>query len=209
MQVKLPITVPKDYDAFLLRTAIYYIKYFLLEFTYKHRYHSFNEITNKGEKSMNIREIEPKDNPVIEAIIKNSLESVGLNIEGTAYFDPHLGKLSEFYNQLSHSKYWVAEIDNKVVGGIGIAVFDEGKEICELQKLYLSPEAQGKGCAIKLMETAINFAEKHYQYCYLETRHDLKAASSLYKKFEFDLLQEPLNGSEHSAMDAWYLKKLK
>ena len=58
------------------------------------------------------------------------------------------------------------------------------------------------------METALSFASNHYEKCYLETMHELKTACILYEKFGFTLLSEPLPGSEHSAMDAWFLKDL-
>ncbi|GAA0350178.1 GNAT family N-acetyltransferase [Bacillus horti] len=159
---------------------------------------------------MRIREIEIRDNTRIKEIIQESLESVGLNIEGTAYYDPHLGELYHFYHRHPHSMYWViVDKENRVQGGVGIAEFNAAKRICELQKLYLSSEAQGKGYSRLLMDKALHFAEKHYDYCYLETRHELVAASALYVKYGFMLLTEPIEGSEHSAMDAWYLKKLK
>ncbi|KAB2332826.1 GNAT family N-acetyltransferase [Bacillus mesophilum] len=157
---------------------------------------------------MIIREIEKKDNKAIEVIIKESLESVQLNIQGTAYFDPQLGTLFEHYQSLKNSMYWVAELDHEVVGGIGIGLFDETKGICELQKLYLKDKVKGKGYADLLMETALAYASQHYNACYLETRHELKAAGGLYQKYGFKLLSEPIMGSEHSAMDAWYLKEL-
>ncbi|MED4056454.1 GNAT family N-acetyltransferase [Niallia taxi] len=157
---------------------------------------------------MIVREIEHQDNKTIAAIIRHSLESVGLNIKGTAYFDPSLDNLTSYYNSLEAAAYWVAEINGEVVGGIGIAPFNQESSTCELQKLYLSPKAQGKGYANLLMETALDFAAKHYNNCYLETRQQLKAACALYEKFEFELLAKPLDGSEHSAMDAWYIKKL-
>ncbi|MNW33386.1 Acetyltransferase (GNAT) family protein [compost metagenome] len=97
-------------------------------------------------------------------------------------------------------------MEGEVVGGIGIAPFNEHDKVCELQKLYLSPTVQGLGLSKKLMETALSFASKHYEKCYLETIHELKTACILYEKFGFTLLHEPLSGSEHSAMDAWYIK---
>jgi len=157
---------------------------------------------------MLIREIQKKDNEIIMTIIKSSLEALKLDIPGTAYFDPQLNDLYHFYNQFEHANYWIVELDGKVVGGIGIAPFNAKERICELQKLYLVPEAQGLGLSIKLMETALAFAAEHYEKCYLETLHELTAACSLYKKFGFMLLQEPLEGSEHSAMDAWFIKDL-
>lgn len=157
---------------------------------------------------MLIREIRKEDNEKIKGIIKNSLESLGLAIPGTAYFDPQLDDLHHFYSQLSNAQYWVLEMDNEIVGGIGIAPFIEEQRICELQKLYLIPQAQGLGLSKLLMETALNFASKYYDKCYLETMHELRSACILYDKYGFQLLKKPLLGSEHSAMDAWYLKDL-
>lgn len=157
---------------------------------------------------MNIRTIKKEDNAQVKEIIQDSLKSLGLDIPGTAYFDPQLNDLHQYYNNLTHANYWVVEIEGEIVGGMGIAPFNEQDKICELQKLYLSSKAQGLGISKKLMETALSFASKHYEKCYLETMHELKTACILYKKFGFILLNEPLPGSEHSTMDAWYLKDL-
>jgi len=157
---------------------------------------------------MNVRPIKKADNAQIKAIIQDSLKSLGLDIPGTAYFDPQLGELFQYYSQLPHAGYWVVESEGQIVGGIGIAPFNMEEKICELQKLYLIPDAQGLGISKKLMETALAFAYEHYDSCYLETMHKLKTACVLYEKYGFHLLTEPLPGSEHSAMDAWYLKKL-
>lgn len=158
---------------------------------------------------MHIREMEEKDNAAMEQIIKYSLESVGLDIPGTAYFDPQLGALAQFYRQQQGAKYWVAvDEEGKVAGGVGIGPYDQKKKICELQKLYVAPEFQGQGVSKELMAVALGFARNHYHYCYLETSQKLSVANRLYSKLGFDLLEEPLAGSEHGAMDAWYLKKL-
>lgn len=159
---------------------------------------------------MRIRPIETKDNAAIEQIIKQSLESYQLNIPGTAYFDPELRQLSLYYAQRHHAKYWVVEdVTGDVVGGIGIAPFKDYNGICELQKLYIAPQAQGKGLAKQLMDTALAYAAKHYEYCYLETTTILQTANELYKRYQFDLLDGPLDGSDHGAMDLWYIKKVR
>lgn len=157
---------------------------------------------------MIIREMRKEDNAKVKEIIQDSLKSLGLAIPGTAYFDPQLNNLYEYYHHLNHAKYWVVELEGEVVGGIGIAPFTEQDQVCELQKLYLRSNVQGLGIGKQLMETALSFASKHYAQCYLETKHELKAACKLYEKFGFTLLREPLPGSEHSAMDAWYIKDL-
>ena len=85
---------------------------------------------------MIIREITKDDNARVKEIIQNSLKSLGLAIPGTAFFDPQLNNLHQYYNNLQHAKYWVVEMDGEVVGGIGIAPFTEHNKVCELQKLY-------------------------------------------------------------------------
>jgi putative acetyltransferase len=158
---------------------------------------------------MQIREMKEKDNQRMEQIIKRSLESFDLNIPGTAYFDPQLSSLSQYYQKQPNAKYWVAVNDqDEVIGGVGIAPFGQKKEVCELQKLYISPKAQGKGLSKELMKVALVFAKEHYTCCYLETFKKLQAANFLYIKFDFRQLEKPLEESEHNACDAWYIKEL-
>ena len=158
---------------------------------------------------MRIREINEKDNKIVEQIIKQSLESFELNIPGTAYYDPQLGHLSAFYQQQPNAMYWVLVNENdEAIGGVGIAPFGNKPDICELQKLYISPEAQGLGYSRKLMNAALEFAKEHYAYCYLETMNKLEIANLLYSKLGFEQLDKPLDGSEHSTMDTWYIKKM-
>lgn len=158
---------------------------------------------------MQIREITEKDNQIIERIIKRSLESFNLNIPGTAYFDPQLSSLAQYYKEQPNSKYWVVVNEQKeVVGGVGIAPFGQEPGICELQKLYVAPEAQGRGLSKDLMKVALSFAKEHYTHCYLETLIKLQAANLLYTKFGFQQLERPLDGSEHNATDAWFIKDL-
>lgn len=158
---------------------------------------------------MSIRNIRTADNQAMENIVKRSLESFDLALPGTAYYDPQLGHLTEYYEQQEKAGYWVA-VDEKgdVLGGAGIGPFDASKGIGELQKLYVKPEAQGRGLAKQLLTHALEFAKEHYEYCYLETFEKLEAANSLYVKFGFQRLNQPLEGTEHSACDAWYMKKL-
>lgn len=161
-----------------------------------------------GDIMLSIRDIRESDNTAIWKIIRESLEDHGLAIPGSAYFDPQLGDLHGYYNSLPHAGYWVAELDGEVVGGVGIAPFNASITICELQKLYLEPRAQGMGLSRKLLDVALGFATGHYEQCYLETMRSLETACILYEKYDFMPLRAPLPGSGHSAMDAWYLKDL-
>jgi putative acetyltransferase len=107
------------------------------------------------DESMKIREIEETDNQPMEQIIKRSLESFNLNIPGTAYFDPQLSTLAQFYRDTPNAKYWViVNEQDEVVGGVGIVPFGYETGICELQKLYIKPEVQGLGLSKELMKVA-------------------------------------------------------
>lgn len=156
-----------------------------------------------------IRKIEVKDNQAMERIIKQSLESFDLDIPGTAYYDPQLSYLEEFYRDKINASYWVAVNEkDDVLGGVGIGPFGQEADVGELQKLYVTPEVQGRGIAKKLMDVALDFAKDHYTYCYLETSHKLETANLLYSKLGFVERDKPLEGSEHGTMDKWYIKEL-
>lgn len=158
---------------------------------------------------MNLRLIKKEDNPFVKELIQTSLEEVGLAIPGTAYFDPHIDNLYEYYLTNKNANYWVIEQENKIVGGVGIAPFSSDHKICELQKIYVANNFRGLGLSNKLMDVALEYASTYYEQCYLETHTLLDAACRLYEKYDFKLLTQPITGSEHSAMNAWYLKDLK
>lgn len=157
---------------------------------------------------MIIRPIQNTDNRGVEVIIRACLIEFGGNREGLAWADPELGRLSDYYAHGENRAYWVAEADGRLLGGCGIAPFDESSGICELQKMYLVTEARGTGAAEKLLSTALEFAARHYEACYLETLVTMQAANRFYEKNGFTKLAEPLPGSDHFACDAWYIKPL-
>lgn len=157
---------------------------------------------------MHVRPMTKEDNQAVMTLVKRSLEHLDLALPGTAYFDPHLDHLYNYYQTHTPGNYWVLEHEHTIIGGVGIALFSASESICELQKLYLYPEFQKSGLSHQLMLTALSFAKKHYRSCYLETHTDLKSACALYEKYGFESLGHPLNGSEHSAMNVWYLKNL-
>ena len=156
---------------------------------------------------MKIREIEKKDNKIIESIIRQCLEEYGAAHEGTAWADPDLGRFSEIYNTKGN-RYWVAENDEgRVVGGAGIGFLTE--DICELQKMYCLPEARGTGISHLLMETALEYAKLYYKTCCLETLANMKAAQRFYEKYGFEKTEELPIKTPHYACDVKYIISLK
>lgn len=158
---------------------------------------------------MRIRSIQAEDNGAIEAIIRKCLIEFGGNRAGLAWEDDSLSRLSDYYNREGRA-YWVAfDVNGSMLGGCGIAEFGSPEErICELQKMYLVPEARGTGLAAELLRMALDFAKLHYKACYLETLKNMEAANRFYVKHGFRPLDAPLAGSDHFACDAWYIQDL-
>ncbi|MFC6253973.1 GNAT family N-acetyltransferase [Secundilactobacillus hailunensis] len=158
---------------------------------------------------MKIREIKPADDAQMAKILRTSLEQLQLNLPGTAYFDPFVDHLSEWYQQTANAKYFVAvTAANRVVGGCGVGPIAPKQGIAELQKLYVDPAYRKQGAATQLLPVCFTYAKAHYRSLYLETFASMKAANQLYSKVGFKPLAQPLSQSEHGACDTWYLKSL-
>ncbi|HET6227656.1 MAG TPA: GNAT family N-acetyltransferase [Bacteroidia bacterium] len=156
-----------------------------------------------------IRKIRKEDNPAIENIIKQVLTEHGVNKPGTAYYDSSLQHMFEFYS-VPKSIYFIAEENNRIVGGGGIFPTDGlPADTCELVKMYLLPEMRGKGVGKSLIQTCLQFAKQAgYKRIYLETMNELSKAVKIYEKTGFELLTGPLGNTGHFACTIRMIKPL-
>lgn len=167
------------------------------------------EVIELIKKKINVEPIKAKDNEAVYYLIREILESYQLDKEGTAYTDPYLNQMYEFYQKEKRGEYWVLKKEGIIIGGIGIAPFGNYGEIAELQKYYIKEEEQGAGYGRLLFEKALSFAKAHdYEKLYIETIDRLNKANKIYKHYGFNLLEEPLEGSEHGLMDRWFILDL-
>lgn len=159
--------------------------------------------------NMLIREIQQNDNSQIAHIIREIFHELDAPKVGTAYADPILDTLFEVY-QNDRSKYFVVEKEGKVVGGCGIAPLENGDAtVCELQKMYFSPEIRGTGYAERIIEKCLIFAkEAGFEMCYLETLSFMNAAQKLHKRIGFDNINAPMGNTGHNSCEVWMIKKL-
>lgn len=156
-----------------------------------------------------IRKIQLKDNAVLASIVRSSLAEFGANKPGTVFFDDTTDHLYEMFQQPG-STYFVAEENGQVLGGAGIYP-SEGlpAQTCELVKMYLRPEARGKGLGKLLINRCLEFAKGYgYLQVYIETMPELRKAVSIYEKFGFEYLNGPLGNTGHFGCDVWMLKKM-
>ncbi|MBV1887714.1 MAG: GNAT family N-acetyltransferase [Urechidicola sp.] len=156
-----------------------------------------------------IREIEPKDNAEIGILIRNVLIEFGVPKVGTAYEDIALNCMFETYDILN-AIYFVIESNKTIIGGAGIMQLQNSKEnICELQKMYFSPETRGKGLGAKMMNSCLDKAKEFgYEKCYLETMPYMESARKLYNSVGFESLKAPVGDTGHYSCSMWMLKTL-
>jgi putative acetyltransferase len=159
--------------------------------------------------SASIRPIRIEDNPLIATIIRSCLTEFGANKPGTVYYDKTTDHLFELF-QKNGAAYFIAEQDGHVVGGGGILP-SPGLPVgtCELVKMYLLPEARGTGIGATLMNKCMSKAkELGFVAMYIETLPELKKAISVYEKFGFEYLEQPLGDTGHFGCSVWMLKPL-
>ncbi|WP_225353477.1 GNAT family N-acetyltransferase [Lacticaseibacillus thailandensis] len=128
---------------------------------------------------MQIRPIRAGDNAAVAHLIRDSLAHFGLDVPGTAYFDPQLDDLATFYAQPQRGYFVLVNDADEVVGGCGFGEYCD--DTAELQKLYIAPAAQGQGASRRLVACAEAGARvAGYRRIYLETHHVLTVACLLY-----------------------------
>ena len=161
-------------------------------------------------ETFSIREIKQNDNKDLAKIIRSSLVEFNANKLGTVYYDDSTDHLFELFSKTPGSFYFVAEKDGKILGGAGIFPTSNLPEgICELVKMYLSPEARGFGLGKKMISLCMDTAKNAgYTKIYLETMPELNQAVKVYKKLGFELIDHPMGSSGHCGCDIWMLKTI-
>ncbi|MFA9413434.1 MULTISPECIES: GNAT family N-acetyltransferase [unclassified Streptococcus] len=157
---------------------------------------------------MELHYLTPTDNSAVATLVRHCLEDEGLALPGTAYFDPQLDDLADYYDKLPRSQYLVIKVDDRVVACGGFGPISE--LVCELQKLYVDKNYRGKGYASQLLAHIEEKAlQAGYEQMYLESSTKLAAALKLYEKMGYQHLAQPLTQETgHYLMDVWMVKSL-
>lgn len=155
-----------------------------------------------------IREIQEQDNAAIASVIRTVLIEMEVPKVGSAYADPSLDYMYQHYQQ-DQGKYYVVELNGELVAGGGFGSLPGAPaEVCELQKMYMLPQARGLGLGQQLIQRCIADAKTMaYSQCYLETLPNMRAAQSLYQKMGFTYIDQPMGNTGHNACPVWMLLK--
>ncbi len=158
---------------------------------------------------MNCREIRKADDAVLAGIIRSNLKAHGLDLPGTVYYDNNLDHLSDFYLGDSAERfYFIALEEDEIIGGVGLAKFEFFDDCAELQKLYLTDRAKGRGIGYTLIRMVEDKArELGYKKMYLETHTNLTAAVHIYEKSGYKEIEKPAE-VVHATMNRFYMKEL-
>ena len=156
---------------------------------------------------MEFAPIEPHQDAAMAAIVRAALKEHGLDKPGTAYFDASLDHLSAYYDRPGRA-YYVLLDGETVVGGVGVAEFEDLPGGCELQKLYLAPAFHGRGLGSRMIRYIEDRARAlGYRQIYLETHTALQAALRAYERAGYRSIPRP-SSVIHTTMDRFYLKEL-
>jgi putative acetyltransferase len=109
------------------------------------------------------------------------------------------------------SSYFVATIDNRVLGGAGIFPLAGAESgTCELQRMYLFSEHRGQGIGQSLLNACVGFARsKGFERCYAETISEMSGAIAFYRRNGFRTLEAPIGQTNHEHSDCWLLLDMK
>ena len=81
---------------------------------------------------------------------------------------------------------WLAEIDHQLVGCVALRPLKESMHCGEVKRLYVRPAYRGQGIADLLLEALESYAKEFgYEWLYLDTAADMKAAARFYERRGF------------------------
>ena len=102
----------------------------------------------------------------------------------TGFERPDLYNIEKTYQQDKKSNFWLAILDDKVIGTI--AVKDYGNNRGFIKRLYVDKRMRSKGIGQRLMKTLLEFArDSGFEVLYTSTVEEFMSARNFYEKNGF------------------------
>jgi putative acetyltransferase len=158
---------------------------------------------------MTIRPIQPSDNTILAAHIREVFEEHDAPKVGTVYSDPTTDDLFSLF-KADRSVLWVAEENDEIYGCCGIYPTEGlGQDTVELVKFYIPARYRKKGYGRDLLSKSIESArEMGFKTIYLESIPQYARAISIYEALGFKMIDHPLGNSGHGGCDIWMTLEL-
>ncbi|EPZ17278.1 GCN5 family acetyltransferase [Thauera terpenica 58Eu] len=134
---------------------------------------------------MSLRALSASDTTELEHVrqfFRNYAAWLGVDLSFQGFAD-ELANLPGAYGE-ADGRLFFAEIDGRPAGCVGIRRFSEG--VCEMKRLYVDPDARGRGLGRQLALQAIKAAQAlGYRRILLDTLPMMRIAVKLYRELGF------------------------
>jgi len=134
---------------------------------------------------MSLRALSASDTTELEHVrqfFRNYAAWLGVDLSFQGFAD-ELANLPGAYGE-ADGRLFFAEIDGRPAGCVGIRRFSEG--VCEMKRLYVDPDARGRGLGRQLALQAIKAAQAlGYRRILLDTMPMMRIAVKLYRELGF------------------------
>jgi carbonic anhydrase len=120
-------------------------------------------------------------------------------------FDQEMASLPGAYSA-PEGRLFFAEVDGRPAGCVGVRALSGSEGVCEMKRLYVTPEERGHGVGAELALAAIKAAKEiGYRKLMLDTLPNMRMAVKLYRELGFTeapaYYQTPVEGTIFLALD--------
>jgi putative acetyltransferase len=156
-----------------------------------------------------IREIEPRDDPRVAALVRDTLAEFDCTGPGFALHDAEVDAMAAAYAGEDRA-FYVVELEGEVhgCGGFG-PLAGAGPEVAEVRKMYFDPALRGRGAGRALLTRILDGMRRAgYRRAYLETTSKMESARRLYERLGFVEIDAPWGRTGHGGCDRFYALEL-
>ncbi|MCK6389585.1 MAG: carbonate dehydratase [Azonexus sp.] len=157
--------------------------------------------------TVTLRTLTANDTAAIEQVrqyFRNYAAWLGVDLS-YQNFDQEMASLPGAYSA-PQGRLFFAEIDGRPAGCVGVRPLPDSEGVCEMKRLYVSPEARGQGVGARLAVAAIKAAKDiGYRKLMIDTLPNMRMAVKLYRELGFteapNYYQTPIEGTMFLALD--------
>lgn len=121
-------------------------------------------------------------------LIATLYEQIARSQKRAIRLEDFLSSLASFIEVKKDNRLWLAKVNNKTVGCIGLK--KENEHVGEICWLFVAPEYQGMHLGLALLKTVINYASTNQIYSLeLSVENQQQAARNLFIKQGFSLIE--------------------
>jgi putative acetyltransferase len=134
----------------------------------------------RSVENLRVRTYEPADQAAVTHLFEHGLLAGQIDPYDTA---ADVEIIADEYLSRPQSHFWVAEVEGRVVGMVGVA---NEEQTAEVRRLRVDKAWQDTAIAARLLETALAHCKHHgFLKIRLDTRFDPSAARDLFDRFGF------------------------